>query len=245
MKIAIIAAMEEECALLRSRLTEASHKNYYQMQISTGLLDGVPVVLTQCGIGKVNAAMATTTIINTFSPRAVINTGCAGGLVEHLKQGDVVIANDVAHHDVDVTAFGYTHGQVPQQPPHYPADLRLLNTARMLANKLQKLIPQHRLYEGLITSGDQFICGQECKKKILKNFPKAVALEMEAAAIAQVCHSLHTPYLMVRSISDNGDEAAGQEFKTFVKLASENSANITQMLVTQFYAVLRDELEMT
>lgn len=243
MKIAIIAAMEEECALLRARLTEASHQHYYQLPISTGLLDGVPVVLTQCGIGKVNAALATTTIINTFTPRAIINTGCAGGLVEHLKQGDVVIGNDVAHHDVDVTAFGYAHGQIPQQPPHYPADLRLLNTARMLANKLQKIIPAHRLYEGLIVSGDQFVCESASKETILSHFPKAVATEMEAAAIAQVCHSLHTPCLIVRSISDNGDESANQDFKTFLQLASENSANIVQTLTTQFYNILRSEME--
>ena len=235
MKIAIIAAMEQECALLRSRLTEASHNNYYQLQISTGLLDGVPVVLTQCGIGKVNAALATSTIINTFSPRAVINTGCAGGLVAHLKQGDVVIANDVAHHDVDVTAFGYTYGQVPQQPPRYPADLRLLNTARMMANKLQKIIPEHHLYEGLVVSGDQFICETDCKQKILRNFPKAVAAEMEASSIAQVCHSLHTPCLVVRSISDNGDESATQSFHEFLTLAAQNSADIVQQLAKSFY----------
>ena len=129
MKIAIIGAMEEEVRMLRANIDDAEEEVIGGSQYTTGKMHGVEVVLLRSGIGKVNAAMSTAVLLERFKPDVVVNTGSAGGFDADLNVGDVVISTEVRHHDVDVTAFGYEYGQVPQLPAAFSADAKLKEVA--------------------------------------------------------------------------------------------------------------------
>lgn len=116
MKLAVIGAMEEEVTILRSKLKDAKQEMIAHCEFTTGDYEGIEVILLKSGIGKVNAAISTTLLLDRFKPDYVINTGSAGGFHHTLNVGDVVISTDVRHHDVDVTAFDYEYGQVPGLP---------------------------------------------------------------------------------------------------------------------------------
>ena len=122
MKIGIIGAMEPEVAILREQISNRETITVAGCEFYSGELAGHQVILTRSGIGKVAASIATTILLERFAPDCVINTGSAGGFDPELHVGDVVISNDVRHHDVDVTAFGYEPGQLPQQPAAFASD---------------------------------------------------------------------------------------------------------------------------
>ncbi len=117
MKIGIIGAMDEEVALLKETMANKKEVIVAGYEITEGTLSDKQVVLLKSGIGKVNAALATAMLIERYAPQAIINTGSAGGFAANLEVGDIVISDAVVHHDVDVTAFDYAYGQVPQMPP--------------------------------------------------------------------------------------------------------------------------------
>ena len=156
--IGVIGAMEQEVALLREQMQDFQQMSLAGVKFYTGLLNGTPVVLQQCGIGKVNAAIGTTLMIDRFQPRCIINTGSAGGLDAGLNVGDVVISSEVRHHDVDVTAFGYEHGQVPQLPAAFLPCNNLVDSALKALNGMNN---GHQIDRGLIITGDSFMqCAQ-------------------------------------------------------------------------------------
>ena len=129
MKVAIIGAMEEEVTILRDKIENLEQMTIAGCEFNTGTLNGVEVILLKSGIGKVNAAMSTTILLEKFKPDAVINTGSAGGYEPSLNVGDVVISTEVRHHDVDVTIFGYEYGQVPQLPAAFIPNEKLFAIA--------------------------------------------------------------------------------------------------------------------
>ena len=158
MKIGIIAAMEEELRTLRERLEEQEETRYGQFRYYTGRLCGHDVALLLCGIGKVNAAVGATLLIDKFGPDYVINTGVAGGFPpDMLNVGDIVISTDVRHHDADATIFNYEYGQIPRMPAAYQADDRL----RRLACRFLPKDSSIKVLEGQIMSGDSFIHQQK------------------------------------------------------------------------------------
>ncbi|CWP08263.1 putative nucleoside phosphorylase [Neisseria meningitidis] len=185
------------------------------------------MVLALSGIGKVNAAVATAWIIREFAADCVINTGSAGGLGKGLKVGDVVIGTETAHHDVDVTAFGYAWGQVPQLPARFASDGILIEAAKRAARTFEGAAVE----QGLIVSGDRFVHSSEGVAEIRKHFPEVKAVEMEAAAIAQTCHQLETPFVIIRAVSDSADEKADISFDEFLKTAAANSAKMVAEIV--------------
>ena len=136
--IAVIGAMEQEIALLRTRMEEVQTLSFGSFTACAGRYAGKRMVLALSGIGKVNAAVATAWVVHQFNPDCVINTGSAGGLGKGLKVGDVVIGDKAAHHDVDVTAFGYEWGQVPRLPAVFDADERLVGAAEQAARPQQR-----------------------------------------------------------------------------------------------------------
>lgn len=227
MRIAIIGAMEEEVNLLRNELSERKDTVIAGYHFYEGLLNSVPVVILKSGIGKVNAAVGTTLLLDRFKPDAVINTGSAGGFKAGLKVGDVVVSTEVRHHDVDVTAFGYEYGQVPGMPAAYTADQHLIETAEQVIHRLTDVQVVH----GLIATGDSFIHDSERAADIRKHFPEVAAVEMEAAPIAQVCHQFGVPFVVTRSISDSADEEASLSFDEFLAIASINSAKMVMEIV--------------
>lgn len=225
--VAIIGAMEQEIELLKNRLEAAETFRLGEFEAYRGRLAGKTVVLARSGIGKVNAAVATAWVVNQFAPDAVVNTGSAGGLGKGLKVGDVVIGLETAHHDVDVTAFGYTWGQVPQLPARYAADAALAAAATEAAQAFEGAA----VVQGLVVSGDQFVHSSDKVAEIRSRFEGVQAVEMEAAAIAQSCHQLGVPFVVVRAVSDSADEKADISFETFLQTAAVSSANMVLRLL--------------
>ncbi|WP_087022299.1 5'-methylthioadenosine/S-adenosylhomocysteine nucleosidase [Thaumasiovibrio subtropicus] len=225
MKIAIIGAMEQEMTILKSLLTDAATTDVAGCKLLEGKLNGADVVLLQSGIGKVAASIGTTLLLERFSPDVVINTGSAGGFDSSLTMGDVVISSEVRHHDADVTAFGYEMGQMAQQPAAFTADEKLMTVAE------QALDNETHAVRGLICSGDAFICKKEQIDYIRQHFPSIVAAEMEAAAIAQVCHQFNTPFVVVRAISDVVDKESPMDFNEFLPIAAKSSSAMAVKMV--------------
>lgn len=225
--IAVVGAMEQEIELLRESMANVKHVSFGKFSAYEGELAGKRMVLVLSGIGKVNAAVSTSWVIHQFAPDCVINTGSAGGLGKGLKVGDVVIGETVAHHDVDVTAFGYVWGQVPQLPAVFESDSNLIRQAE----KAAQVFDGAAVTQGLIVSGDRFVHSSEGVAEIRSHFPEVKAVEMEAAAIAQTCHQLEVPFVIIRAVSDSADEKADISFEEFLKTAAVSSAKMVTEIV--------------
>ncbi|MFP8967837.1 5'-methylthioadenosine/S-adenosylhomocysteine nucleosidase [Pokkaliibacter sp. CJK22405] len=222
LKVAIIGAMEEEVELLRSQLEDRQTETHVGYEFSSGKLNGVEVVLLKSGIGKVNAALSTTLLLERYQPDCVINTGSAGGFDAALNVGDVVISTAVYHHDVDVTVFGYAPGQVPGLPAQFLPD-------ELLSEVAQSAIPhvsaqEQQIVQGEIATGDAFMNDPVRVEAVRSIFPTMKAVEMEAAAIAQVCHQFAKPFLIIRSLSDIAGKESNVSFDQYLPKAAKHSA---------------------
>lgn len=226
MKVGIIGAMEEEVTLLRDKIENRQTQNVGGSEIYTGTLNGTEVALLKSGIGKVAAAMGATLLIERCKPDVIINTGSAGGLAPTLKVGDIVVSDEARYHDADVTAFGYELGQLPGCPAGFKADEKLVAAAEACIAELDL-----NAVRGLIVSGDAFINGSVGLAKIRQNFPQAIAVEMEATAIAHVCHNTGVPFVVVRAISDVADQQSHLSFDEFLVVAAKQSSLMVETLV--------------
>ncbi|MDV6319064.1 5'-methylthioadenosine/S-adenosylhomocysteine nucleosidase [Chromohalobacter sp. HP20-39] len=226
-KIAIIGAMAEEVELLASHLENGQTRQHAGSTFHTGYLHGVEVVILQSGIGKVNAAVGTTQMLELHQPDVIINTGSAGGFGADLEVGDVVISSEVRHHDVDAVVFGYEYGQVPQMPAAYLPDPRLVEAARECIEGLGEL----RVTEGLICTGDIFMADEAMVAQARERFPSMLAAEMEAAAIAQTCHLYDCPFVVIRALSDIAGKESDLSFKAFIDKAATHSAMMVEAMV--------------
>lgn len=225
MRFGIICAMPEEIKELKAQLVgeevkEIGGKKYYFGEIS-----GQAVVLCESGIGKVEAGITTEHLITDCGADVVINSGSAGGIGAGLHVGDVVISTETAYHDVDATAFDYQYGQLPGKEPRFIA-------SKKWGEALEKAGEQTGLNikRGLIVSGDQFIASKDAIANILKHFPDALSSEMEGAAVGQVATDHQVPYVVVRAMSDTGDEDAGVSFDDFIVDAGKRSAKMLLQL---------------
>lgn len=229
MKFGIIGAMEEEIRLLKSAMKVEKEENIKGHLYYVGTLGGQKIVLVQSGIGKVNATITASVLGLHYQVDVMINTGTAGALAKGIKVGDLVIADSLMHHDVDVTAFGYEIGQMAGMPARYYPDLIHLDRFKQIC----------RQYEiepilGLIVSGDQFVASEYQKQGIKEKFPKAKACEMESAAIAQAASVMEIPFIIVRAISDSADQEAGVSFDQFVTEAGRQSAQMVEAFIRSF-----------
>ncbi len=227
-RIGIIGAMAQEVDYLASQLEDRRTRTHVGCTFHHGKLHGVDVVILQSGIGKVNAAIGTTLLLDVYQPEAIINTGSAGGFGEGLEIGDIVVSSEVRHHDVDAVAFGYEHGQVPQMPAAYLPDARLVTLARECVEELGEV----KVVEGLIATGDVFMACPELVTRTRSRFPTMLAAEMEAAAIAQTCHLYGCPFVVVRALSDipgGGDNHLS--FDQFLEKAAAHSARMVELMV--------------
>jgi len=226
MTFGIIGAMEQEIALLRQQLQDASHSQKAGFDFYRGTLSGHDVVLVKSDIGKVNAAIATTLLLDDYAPDVVINTGSAGGFDSELEVGDLIIGEKVCHHDVDVTPFGYEAGQVPGLPPCFLADPQWVRRARAAAAATGL---KHKT--GLIASGDRFMHDPDDVARVRARFPAMLAAEMEAAAIAQACHRFDTPFVIIRALSDIAGKENAVTFEQFLETAARRSAELILALL--------------
>lgn len=228
MPIGIIGAMDEEVALLKSLMTNKTEKTIANVTLIYGNLAEQEVVLLKSGIGKVNASIATTLLHEHYSPKLVINTGSAGGLKAGLNVGDIVISDEVVYHDVDATVFGYDLGQVPQMPKSFKSDSQLMLL-------IEESIQKNRLNSsrGMIVTGDSFLGKEAQVNQVKAKFKDAIAGEMEAAAIAQVCYQYGTPFVVIRALSDIAGEASSVSFDEFLPKAADNAAKIIVTTLTK------------
>ncbi|WP_299738592.1 5'-methylthioadenosine/S-adenosylhomocysteine nucleosidase [uncultured Rossellomorea sp.] len=227
MKIAIIGAMEEEVALLRENISNPVVETIAGCEYTSGMMKDKEVILLRSGIGKVNAAMSTAVLLQHFKPDCIINTGSAGGFDPSLNVGDVVISTEVRHHDVDVTAFGYEYGQVPQLPAAFTADEKLMKTAIASVKELGDA----QVVSGLIATGDSFMNDLVRVEAIRDKFTDLQAVEMEAAAIAQVAHQFHVPFVIIRSLSDIAGKESDVSFEQYLEKAALHSAKMVMSIV--------------
>ncbi|MED3549075.1 5'-methylthioadenosine/S-adenosylhomocysteine nucleosidase [Cytobacillus praedii] len=227
MKIAIIGAMEEEVTLLREKIEDKTQEVIAGCEYTSGKMNGVDVVLLRSGIGKVNAALSTAILLERYKPDYVINTGSAGGFNPQLNVGDVVISTEVRHHDVDVTVFGYEYGQVPQLPPAFEANSRLIQVAEECAKEIKDI----QVVRGLIATGDSFMNDPVRVEFIRDKFTDLQAVEMEAAAIAQVSYQFGTPFVVIRSLSDIAGKESNVSFDQFLEKAALHSADLVMKIV--------------
>ncbi|MEG9296901.1 5'-methylthioadenosine/S-adenosylhomocysteine nucleosidase [Mangrovibacillus sp. Mu-81] len=227
MKIAIIGAMEEEVALLRNNISNPQTETIAGCEYTSGMMKDKEVILLRSGIGKVNAAMSTAVLLQHFKPDAIINTGSAGGFDPSLNVGDVVISTEVRHHDVDVTAFGYEYGQVPQLPAAFTADDQLMKAAVESVRELGDA----QVVAGLIATGDSFMNDPARVEAIRDKFTGLQAVEMEAAAIAQVAHQFNIPFVIIRSLSDIAGKESDVSFEQYLEKAALHSAQMVMNIV--------------
>lgn len=219
MTIGVVCAMEEEIRELLAVLEDRKEDVIAGQPYYSGTIEGQQVALVQCGIGKVQAGMNTAVLLEKYKPDVVINTGSAGGIGDGLKVGDVVISSGVAYHDVNSTAFGYKPGQLPDQPQIFTADANYVQ-------KIQDAAAATNLttHVGLIVTGDQFISSTPAIEKIKSIYPEALASEMEGGAIGQVATQFKVPFVVIRAMSDVGDENASVSFDEFIIEAGKRSA---------------------
>lgn len=229
-RIGIIGAMQVEVDLLKEAMEKhgpvsvetVSGRDFYE-----GIINDMPVVVVQCGVGMVNAALCAQALINTFSVAAVVNSGIAGSLDASIDIGDVVVANDAVNHIMDVQNLGYKPGQTPGiDAVAFPASPVLRKAAIQAAGELGITV-----HEGRVASGDRFVREESEKERIASTF-QASCCEMEGAAVAQACYLSETPYLIVRAISDKADGSASVDYPTFEAKAARDCALLTMHLLS-------------
>lgn len=221
MKIGIIAAMEQEVKSLVEVMEEKSVTEKANQTFYDGTIYEQEVTVVRSGIGKVNAAIATALLIDTFEVDTVINTGSAGGIGKGLSVGDLVLATELSYNDADAQVFGYAFGQIPQMPDRYTADQELIKMVKAAA-----LATDWSVEEGLVVSGDSFIASKEQTNHIKEHFPEVLVTEMEGAAVAQTCYQFNVPFVVVRALSDTADEEASVSFDEFIDEAGKKSADM-------------------
>lgn len=230
-KLGIIGAMQQEVETLLERM---ENKNAVTVAGSTfyeGILSGLNVVVVQCGIGKVNAAICTQILCDCYHVTHIVNTGIAGSLCADLDIGDLVVSRDAMHHDFDCTAFGYPHGKVPgMEVVAFPADENLIRLAFAAA----EAVNAGHTKIGRVASGDQFVADPALKDKII-SVSNALCTEMEGAAIAHTAHRNGIPFVILRAISDKADNSAEMDYPSFEKLAAHRCAEVTTALAAALF----------
>lgn len=221
--IGIIVAEVEEMEAIKEIMENISSTDIYNLKIFIGTINNKEFLLVRGGVGKVNAARVCQIISDNFELDLIINVGSAGGLNENLNIGDIVLGERLVQHDFDVTAFGREKGFIPETGKLFESDTNLLEKCKNIKIDNQKII------FGTIASGDVFLTDTILKEKIKQDFD-ASCVEMEGAAIAQVCTLNNIPFLVIRSISDIPNGKNEIDFNEYLKLASKNCANFIRQL---------------
>lgn len=221
MKIGILVAMDVEIKRLTEEISSGEVYTIANQTFYDGKLFGHSVTIVRSGIGKVNATIATTLLIQEFKVDLVINTGSAGGIGKGLAIGDLVIADSLAYHDADNRNFGYAYGQIPQEAAQFVADEEVNAHLQEAAGKTG-----WHVQKGLIVTGDSFVSSREHISQIREFFPEALVTEMEGAAVAQACTQFDKPFAVVRAVSDTADDEATVNFDEFVLMAGQRSAEL-------------------
>lgn len=232
-KIGIIGAMQIEIDWLKNLMTkEGSAKTVCAggLDFETGKIHGKEVVVVRSGVGKVNAALCAQRLILQFNCTNIINTGIAGAMAEGLGVLDFVVSSDAVYHDMDATGFGYKIGQIPQMPVYsFEADKKMVLAAKKAFENCEES-KGHKMIEGRIATGDQFISEKTLKAKIAENVSPA-CVEMEGCAIAQACWLNKTPFVIIRCMSDMADDLSSNGYEFNEGIAAQLSAQVVEKLI--------------
>ncbi len=227
-KYGIIAAMQEEMQEIANIMEEKENKKIYELDFVKGRINNAEVVLVEAGIGKVNAARTTQILIDNFNIDAIINVGSAAAASDDLNIGDIIIGKELVQHDFDITAFGHKKGYISNVGGSVKSDEALIEKFEEAMNNLEN--KDYKIKIGTIASGDIFCTEVAMKKKINSKF-NAEAIEMEGAAIAQVCYLDKIPFIIVRSISDNPNGNNNITFEEYLQLASKRCSEILKNVI--------------
>ena len=228
MKLGIIGAMDVEVATLKENMQNKTERIIAGSSYVEGTLEGLSVVVVQCGVGKVNAALCVQALCDCFNVTHILNTGVAGSLNAELDIGDFVISNEAIYHDFDCSVINpkYSVGQVPGVDVRaFPADEKLVQMAYRAADAI---CPGHA-HIGIVASGDQFVCNKAQKETIVKN-TNALCTEMEGAAISHAAYRNSVPVVVIRAISDKADDSAQMDYPTFEAIAAKRCADVVQTM---------------
>lgn len=222
-KYGIIAAMYEEMQEIKRIMTDLEEKRIYGLTFFRGTINENDIVLVECGVGKVNAARTTQILIDNFDIDAIINVGSAGSARDEVNIGDIIIGKRLVQHDFDITAFGHPKGYISNVGECIESDDKLINKMEKIITNLQD--NKFNIKIGTIASGDIFCTESKMKEKLRIEFD-ADAIEMEGAAIAQVCKLDSIPFVVIRSISDRPNGNNNVTFEQFLDRASKRCALI-------------------
>jgi len=222
-KIGIIVAMEEELEAVLNIMNNIEQKEIYGISVQIGKIEQKEIAVVKSGVGKVNAARVTQILIDKLNVKSIINLGAAGALSPLLNIGDIVIGEKLIQHDFDITAFDHDKGYITGVGDYIYSDIELIEKFKKAANNLKE--KDYKIKTGIIATGDIFCTDIEMKNKIYSKFD-ADCVEMEGAAIAQVCYLDNIPFIVIRSISDSPNGNNEIDFDKFVELASKRCANI-------------------
>ena len=233
--LGIMGAMDVEVAALRDTITEPRVKTVFGCDVVTGSLDGHPVLLAKSGVGKVNAAL-TTAAMAQAGAGCLVFVGVAGAIVPNVKMGDAVIATELIQHDVDISTFGHPLGVIDGQPAGGTPD-------KALADRLVRACRAIGVEpaQGVIASGDQFISSPERAAAIASQFG-AIAVEMEGAAVAQVCRRIGLPFAVLRWISDTADGQATADFPVFARQVADLDLEVIRTFLARTRAIQRQAI---
>ncbi|MCE7060874.1 5'-methylthioadenosine/adenosylhomocysteine nucleosidase [Dyadobacter sp. CY343] len=242
--IGILGAFPPELKLLRANMVNPKDTVIRSVGFITGELKGRKVVVAQTGVGKVNAAITTTIMLDHFRPRQIIFSGIAGAVNQALRPGDIVIGTEIAYHDFgaltdDKMDYWATKNPLTDQPnpTHFKCDPALVQKAikvskglkfNQIAGKSGTRVPA--VSEGIIVTGDVFVSSKKTAERLRKDL-NAAATEMEGAAIAQTCFQQNVPFLIIRSMSDNADDHAAEDMGNFYDIAAANAATLVMAVV--------------
>lgn len=226
MRTAIVSAMHEELSAVLALLPDEQKQAAGGRDFWVGHLHGQEVVAVLSRIGKVAAATTATALVERFGVDRIVFTGVAGGIARGVNRGDVVLADGFLQHDLDASPI-FPRYEVPL----YGTDRFATDPAltERLARAVARALPGTRVHRGLVLSGDRFVSSASESQALQRALPDALAVEMEGAAFAQVCHDYGVPFAAVRTVSDRADDAAHGDFLSFIdQVASRHSAAIVE-----------------
>lgn len=245
-RTAIVAALHDELASVLALMPDEHKEVVGGREFWVGHLHGQDVVAVLSGVGKVSAATTATLLIDRFKVQRIVFTGVAGGLGQGVAVGDVVLARSFLQHDMDASPLFPRHEVPFYGRARFDADAALADALELACERMLHSLPQRlgastvdafglqapRLHQGLLISGDRFVATTAESVALQRELPDALAVEMEGAAFAQVCHDFGVPLAVVRTISDRADDAAHVDFPRFLReVASRYSGALIDTLL--------------
>jgi len=229
--LAVIGAMDQEVALLRSSMTIRDEPIHAEITVTQGTFNGVDIALAQCGIGKVNAAICTQMLVDRYEPSKLIFSGVAGGLLPNMRVGDQIIASHLIQFDVDLTAFGRRHGELPNTDRMIQSDPTLTQHA---ADAFDEAFADDEngpnLLIGTVISGDRFVKDPKTLRWLQREFA-ALATEMEGAAVGYTCQINKLPFVIIRGLTDTADNDAADHFSENLETVCQYSYRLLEQLI--------------